>query len=47
MFYRLFSTAPHLLFELLGDSPPVPYQFQSVEVKQTASDWMGFFAPGF
>ncbi|KGF73300.1 hypothetical protein DO97_20960 [Neosynechococcus sphagnicola sy1] len=45
LFYRLFSTAPHLLFELLGDSPAVPYQFQSVEVKQTAFRLDGIFLP--
>jgi predicted transposase/invertase (TIGR01784 family) len=45
LFYRIFSTAPEIFFQLIGQ-PSVPgYQFQSVEVKQTAFRIDGVFVP--
>jgi len=45
LFYRIFSTLPELIFELLGQ-PAVPgYRFDSVEVKQTAFRIDGVFLP--
>lgn len=45
LFYRIFSTAPEVFFQLMG-LPPVPgYQFQSVELKQTAFRIDGVFLP--
>jgi predicted transposase/invertase (TIGR01784 family) len=45
--YKLFQTAPGLLFELLGQSPDLAqgYQFESVEVKQLAFRLDGVFIP--
>jgi predicted transposase/invertase (TIGR01784 family) len=47
LFYRLFQNYPSLLFELIGLSVPKSeqYQFQSVEIKQTAFRIDGLFAP--
>ena len=46
LFYRLFQTQPSLLFELIGVSiPEQPYQFHSVEIKQTAFRFDGVFMP--
>jgi predicted transposase/invertase (TIGR01784 family) len=47
IFYKLFQTAPGLLFELLGQSPDLAqgYQFESVEVKQLAFRLDGVFIP--
>ncbi len=48
LFYRLFQTAPALLFELLGQGshhPPASYVFRSVELKQTAFRIDGIFLP--
>ncbi|MEO1298602.1 MAG: Rpn family recombination-promoting nuclease/putative transposase [Cyanobacteria bacterium J06636_16] len=47
LFYRLFQTAPTLLFELLGQGshPPASYVFRSVELKQTAFRIDGIFLP--
>ena len=46
LFYRLFQTQPSLLFELIGVSiPEQPYQFHSVEIKQTAFRLDGVFMP--
>ncbi|MBD2167399.1 DUF2887 domain-containing protein [Calothrix membranacea FACHB-236] len=47
IFYKLFKQFPGLLFELV-DSPPqdaVNYQFESVEVKETAFRIDGVFLP--
>ncbi len=45
LFYRIFNTAPEIFFQLI-DRPIVPgYQFQSVEVKQTAFRIDGVFVP--
>ena len=46
LFYRLFQTQPSLLFELIGVTiPNSPYQFHSVELKQTAFRLDGVFTP--
>ncbi|MDB9312948.1 Rpn family recombination-promoting nuclease/putative transposase [Spirulina sp. CS-785/01] len=47
LFYRLFQNFPPLLFELIGVSVPQSegYQFNSVELKQTAFRLDGVFAP--
>ena len=46
LFYRLFQTQPSLLFELIGvNIPNSPYQFHSVELKQTAFRLDGVFTP--
>jgi predicted transposase/invertase (TIGR01784 family) len=47
IFYKLFSQFPDLLFELMMDPPPnsVGYQFESVEVKETAFRIDGVFLP--
>ena len=47
LFYRLFQRRPSLLFELIGEVPATAsgYQFQSVELKQTAFRLDGVFAP--
>ena len=47
LFYRLFQNFPFLLFDLIGISLPNSdqYQFQSVEIKQTAFRIDGLFAP--
>jgi predicted transposase/invertase (TIGR01784 family) len=45
LFYRIFNTAPFLFFELIGQPPRSGYQFQSVEVKQTAFRIDGVFLP--
>lgn len=47
IFYKLFQTAPGILFELLGQSPDLAqgYQFESVEVKQLAFRLDGVFIP--
>jgi predicted transposase YdaD len=36
LFYQLFQTLPDLFFELTGLTYSESYQFQSVELKQTA-----------
>jgi predicted transposase/invertase (TIGR01784 family) len=47
IFYKIFQTAPGILFELLGQSADLAqgYQFQSVEVKQLAFRIDGVFIP--
>jgi predicted transposase/invertase (TIGR01784 family) len=45
LFYRLFSIAPSLFFELIGQEAISEYRFQSVEVKQTAFRIDGVFLP--
>jgi predicted transposase YdaD len=47
LFYYLFQTAPSILFELLGQPPALAqtYEFQSVELKQTAFRIDGVFVP--
>jgi predicted transposase/invertase (TIGR01784 family) len=47
IFFRVFQTLPSILFELLGESPELSkhYDFQSVEVKQTAFRIDGVFVP--
>jgi predicted transposase/invertase (TIGR01784 family) len=47
IFYKLFSQFPGLLFELMAAPPPNPigYQFESVEVKETAFRIDGVFLP--
>ena len=47
LFYRLFQTAPALLFELIGEvnAQSSAYTFRSVELKQTAFRIDGVFLP--
>ena len=47
IFYKLFSQFPGLLFELMADPPlnHTGYQFESVEVKETAFRIDGVFLP--
>jgi predicted transposase/invertase (TIGR01784 family) len=47
IFYKLFQTAPGILFELLGQSPDLAqgYQFESVEIKRLAFRLDGVFIP--
>lgn len=47
LFYRLFQSAPTLLFELLGESVTAAtgYRFASIELKQTAFRIDGVFLP--
>ncbi|WP_414753417.1 Rpn family recombination-promoting nuclease/putative transposase [Anabaena sp. CCY 9910] len=47
IFYKLFKQFPGLLFELLDQPPPQAdgYQFESVEVKETAFRIDGVFLP--
>ena len=45
LLYRLFNTAPAILFDLLGQSPQEGYEFRSLEVKQTAHRIDGVFLP--
>jgi predicted transposase YdaD len=47
LFYRLFHTLPHLLFELIEQPPDqaTHYRFASVELKQTAFRLDGVFLP--
>ncbi len=47
LFYKLFSQFPGLLFELMAEPPPDSggYQFESVEVKETAFRIDGVFLP--
>ncbi|MEB3280834.1 MAG: Rpn family recombination-promoting nuclease/putative transposase [Lyngbya sp.] len=45
LFYRIFQTAPAIFFELIGQPTPEGYQFQSVELKQTAFRIDGVFLP--
>ena len=45
LFYRIFQTAPTIFFELIGQPTPEGYQFQSVELKQTAFRIDGVFLP--
>jgi predicted transposase/invertase (TIGR01784 family) len=47
IFFRIFQTLPSILFELLGEPPELSqnYNFQSVEVKQTAFRIDGVFVP--
>jgi predicted transposase/invertase (TIGR01784 family) len=45
LFYRIFQTAPEIFFELIGQPIQPGYQFQSVELKQTAFRIDGVFLP--
>jgi predicted transposase/invertase (TIGR01784 family) len=47
IFYKLFSQFPDLLFELMPEPPPhaIGYQFESIEVKETAFRIDGVFLP--
>ncbi|MGF1492421.1 MAG: Rpn family recombination-promoting nuclease/putative transposase [Microcoleaceae cyanobacterium] len=45
LFYRIFKTAPAIFFELIGQPDQAGYQFQSVELKQTAFRIDGVFLP--
>ncbi|AFZ26956.1 hypothetical protein Cylst_4904 [Cylindrospermum stagnale PCC 7417] len=47
IFYKLFKQFPGLLFELVDEPPPeaAGYQFESVEVKETAFRIDGVFLP--
>ncbi|EAW34047.1 hypothetical protein L8106_26507 [Lyngbya sp. PCC 8106] len=45
LFYRIFQTAPTIFFELIGQPMQEGYQFQSVELKQTAFRIDGVFLP--
>jgi predicted transposase/invertase (TIGR01784 family) len=47
IFYRIFSTSPGILFELLGRPPSLAqeYEFRSVEVKQVAFRLDGVLLP--
>ncbi|WP_016950050.1 Rpn family recombination-promoting nuclease/putative transposase [Anabaena sp. PCC 7108] len=47
IFYKLFKQFPGLLFELIDEPPPEAkdYQFESVEVKETAFRIDGVFLP--
>lgn len=45
LFYQLFQTLPDLFFELTGLTYSESYQFQSVELKQTAFRLDGVFLP--
>ena len=45
LFYRIFSRAPDLFFELIQQPGYQGYSFQSVEVKQTAFRLDGVFLP--
>jgi predicted transposase/invertase (TIGR01784 family) len=45
IFYQLFQTLPDLFFELAGIEYSESYQFQAVELKQTAFRLDGIFVP--
>jgi predicted transposase YdaD len=47
IFYRIFQTAPELLFELLGEPAEIAqnYEFRSVEIKQLAFRLVQISAP--
>lgn len=45
LFYQIFQTLPHLVFELLGRPVVAGYTFTSVEVKEKAFRFDGIFAP--
>ena len=45
LFYRIFSTAPQVFFQLIGQPTLQGYHFQSVELKQTAFRIDGVFLP--
>ena len=45
LFYRIFSTAPVLFFQLLEQEYIPGYHFESIEVKQTAFRLDGVFVP--
>lgn len=45
IFYQLFQTIPDLFFELAGIAYSESYQFQAVELKQTAFRLDGIFVP--
>lgn len=47
IFYQLFKQFPSLIFELVDDKPPTAaqYQFDSIEVKETAFRIDGVFLP--
>ncbi|MEL7039180.1 MAG: Rpn family recombination-promoting nuclease/putative transposase [Cyanobacteria bacterium J06592_8] len=45
LFYRIFQTAPAIFFELIGQPTPEGYEFQSIELKQTAFRIDGVFLP--
>jgi len=47
IFYQIFKQSPSLLFELVEEPPPQAqdYQFESIEVKETAFRMDGVFTP--
>ncbi|BAZ80206.1 hypothetical protein NIES73_14560 [Sphaerospermopsis kisseleviana NIES-73] len=47
IFYQLFKQFPSLIFELVDEKPPTAseYQFDSIEVKETAFRIDGVFLP--
>lgn len=45
LFYRIFNTAPSLFFETIAQENRDGYEFQSVELKQTAFRIDGVFTP--
>jgi predicted transposase/invertase (TIGR01784 family) len=45
LLYRIFRTAPSIFFELIGQPELQDYEFQSVEIKQTAHRLDGVFFP--
>jgi len=46
LFYKLFQQAPNFAFQLLGlPLPPIPYQFQSVELKEFGFRLDGLLLP--
>ena len=45
IFYRIFKTAPVLFFELIGQTQYQGYQFESIEIKETAFRIDGVFLP--
>jgi predicted transposase/invertase (TIGR01784 family) len=45
LFHRIFRQAPAIFFELIGQPAIVGYQFQSIEVKQTAFRIDGVLVP--
>ncbi|AFZ50583.1 Rpn family recombination-promoting nuclease/putative transposase [Dactylococcopsis salina] len=45
LFYKLFQNVPELFFELIQETNPSSYQFDSVEVKQTSFRCDGVFLP--
>jgi len=45
LYYKIFSAAPHIFFELIGRPISRDHRFDSVEVKQTAFRIDGVFLP--